>query len=509
MDELYYAGHIYGDFGVGAVHSRHGQLGNKTESGTEASLEYPGKAVMISTVALLILASNSYALPEAPFTAMCTAAEETTLPQIFKTPACNAQFDAVYAANDVAATHAWMVDNRLCFKEWAHFSWLAYAANQRKMADLAHHHQLYLLRERGMAGESCDTHSCLVEDVDQTLARAETTAISAEAMAHTDAFLDIVEQNTAFAEKMESAFAAVRPLCLLHFNLECIGAMNQALTWMYPRSYRLSADPPENLTYSMLTFTREVFKDDRTQKYAAHLARDLLRAIESEEYLAPDFLDFYSLAVQAFDEDYDRLWKFLAVYATRGAAWATGYQMVHADNQPIFAAFMVISSAMGYLDIAWFNSGRAWSYPAGTTTTCFQPKPYHFWMAGSFAYLLRQEGFSARTSKQVARLLGAMYEAGSTTMGRDPDLIYFVPMFDAIPNRARREVSHHALGALTGIDYQNPEAADFDSTLTRLIKESRAVPDMSEEELRRALESQPRRWQLWSDLVGFYETFND
>src|SRR5690606_5927022 len=138
----------------------------------------------------------------------------------------------------------------------------------------------------------------------------------------------------------------------------------------------------------------------------------------------------YPMMVRHFEGDYDRIWKFLIVYATRGAGWATGYKLVGVDNQPMFAAMMVVSSAMGYLDTAWFPTGRAWSYAGATENTCFQPKPYHYWMTGGFAYLLRQEGYTVRTAKQVARLLGAMYEVASDTMGRDPDRVFFVPTYD-------------------------------------------------------------------------------
>lgn len=447
--------------------------------------------------------------PQPPWQSVCAEAEAETLRHLFRTPECRAQFEDVFQSSDVASTHAWMIQNRSCIKEWAHFAWIAYAANEAKMADLAWLQQLYMTQERVGTLGTCADRSCLVQGVTATLERGEDTTIGDEAILHTNAFLDEVQQNTAFQEQMEKALAGVRPLCLLHLNLECSGAMTTALNWMYPRSYRLSREPPEAMTFSMLAATREVFTDTLTQKYASRMALHLLRAIEAGDYDSVGGEAFYPMAERFFEGDYDRLWKFIAVYATRGAAWATGYKMVHDDNKPIFAAMMVISSAMGVLDTYLDDVDSSWSYVANTSNTCFQPKPYHYWMAGSFAYLLRKEGYSARTSKQVARLLGAIYEVGSTTMGRDPDEVFFVPTFDPKVNRVRREVAHHVLGSMVGIDYRTPPSSDFDRALGRLMQASQPLPAYSDDEMRSRIADMPTRWRLWTDLTGFYETFRD
>ncbi len=438
------------------------------------------------------------AAPRPPWQAVCAATEAETLRHLFASPECRAGFFAVYDVSDVAETHAWMVENRSCFKEWAHFAWIAYAANDSKMADLAWEQQLHMARER-VGG-----------DVEATLVRGEATSIGSEAAELTSAFLDEVEENTAFQEQMETALAGARPLCLLHLNpIECPAAMTTALNWMYPRSYRLSREPPEAMTFSMLAATRAVFTDTLTQRYATRMALHLLRAIASGEDRAVRDEAFYPMAVRFFEGDYDRLWNFIAVYSTRGAAWATAHRMVHADNQPLFAAMMVISSAMGLLDTRMAGEGAVWSYVDASESTCFQPKPYHYWMAGSFAYLLRKEGYSEYTSKQVARLLGAIYEVGSTTMGRDPDEIYFVPMFDPKVNRVRREISHHVLGSEVGISFREPATPAFDGVLDRLMQESEPLPDYSEAEMREKIEDKPTRWRLWTGVTGFYEVFRD
>lgn len=426
---------------------------------------------------------------------MCSDMEAKTLDHLYKTPACKAEFEATFAANDVPTTHAWMVERKECFKEYAHFSWIAYAANEMKWAELSWTQQLHMLTER-------------IGDVDATLARGE-EPIGPVSAAITNSFLDEVETNTAFKAKMEQALAGAEPLCLLHFNRECIEAMRTALNWMYPRSYKLSVDPPEAMTFSMVALTREVFTDSLTQTYAVRLARELLSAVRTGAWRDPSFEAFYPMALRHFEGDYDRLWKFIAIYATRGAAWASGYKMVGPDNQPLFAAMMIISSAMGYLDTAWYATGRAWSYATAAETTCFQPKPYHYWMSGAFAYLLRKEGYSSRTAKQVARLLGAMYEVGSTTMGRDPDRIFFVATFDPEANRARREVAHHALGSTAGLAHAAPPVPRFDVTLDRLLQASQPLPPYSEDEMRRKIQDAPTRWSLWTKLVGFYDTFGD
>lgn len=440
-----------------------------------------------------------------PWYDVCAPMEQHSFRQIFVSDQCHADFEEAFASLDVAALRLWMRESRGCFREWAHFSWLAFLRQDPKMARLAWEHQLAMIAER------------VAPDLETLLVRGTTGEIGAEAVQHTTAFLDEVERDQSFKEEMEQAYAAVTPICLYHLDTQCVGAMKKVLGWMYPRSYQLPGPPRESFTFSMVPFYREVFRDVTTLRAASRMALDLLNAIEdggatrAPSRLVPS--DVMTMGLAAFDGDEDRFWKFMIVYATRGAAWATASALAHDDTRPLLAAFMVISAAMGVLDTAALPSGSPWSYPEGSVSTCFQPKPYHFWMAGGYAYLLRKEAYGARTSKRVARLLGAMYELGSTTMDRDPNAVFFVPTYHTLVNRARREVTHHYLGAELGAASaeasweRNPiDAAqlDFDATLLAMMEHSEPLPELTDADMLKQLEDAPTKWRYWTDLTGWY-----
>jgi hypothetical protein len=275
---------------------------------------------------------------------------------------------------------------------------------------------------------------------------------------------------------------------------------------MYPRMYAPDGSAGEHFTFSMVSTYRSVFSDTLTQKYAARLAAQLIDAVEIPGTKGAAALQpLYDRGLAAFEGDQDRFWDFMIVYATRGAAWAAAAPMVGDDNRPLFAAFMVISAAMGVLDTAADQAGTAFSYGAiAGGDTCFEPKPYHFWMAAGFAYKLKKAGYSAKTVELVARLTGALYEVGSTTEGRNPDEVYFVPEYDRKVNRVRRELTHHFLGAQLGLHAANPPPAAFDATLGRFLDASSPLPVMSAEEMTAKIQDDLTRWKYWTSLTGYY-----
>jgi hypothetical protein len=429
-----------------------------------------------------------------PWTDVCAPMEHASFRQIFTSDQCQRDFDAAFATLDVTGTRAWMSDHRLCFKEWDHFSWLAFLKHDSKMARLAWEHQLELARER------------LEEaDVVALLERGTTQEISPEAVAHTRSFLDQVELDQSFKDEMDQAQAAVTPICLYHLDPQCISAMNKALGWMYPRSYKVPGPPVQWFTFSMLPEFRSVFSDTETQRSASRLALEARRLVETAPDERLDADDLYSLGLRAFNGDADRFWRFMIVYATRGAAWATASKLAHQDTKPLFAAFMVLSAAMGVLDTDAMASGSPWSYGPGAHSTCFQPKPYHYWMSAGYAYLLRREGYGERTARLVSRLLGAMYELGSTTMDRDPTAVFFVPTFDTIVNRARRELTHHYLGAEFGLAAGSAAPTqDFDATFLEIMEASEPLPVLSDEEMATRIADNQTKWSYWTKLTGYY-----
>lgn len=422
--------------------------------------------------------------------------------QAFESPACQADYEAYLSGHSAEETHAWMKAHRGCFHEWTGFAWIAFSQADTKTAEIAWRQQLHVGDQRLLG--ACGDHECEVAAVAAELARAETVEIGAATKAHTEAFLDEVALNQKYADRMTKAYGAVEGICLYHLSVECISALRQAFDWMYPRMYDAEGDVGiEHFTYSMLPFYREVFEDTLTQRYAARWAARLLDAVESGEFRNPRGMPaLFAMGRAAFAGDEDRFWKFMIVYATRGAGWATAHRMVTDENRPVFLAQMVISAAMGVIDTAWAAAGAAWSYAGDKDSTCFQPKPYHFWMAGGFAYLLRKEGYSARTSELVARLTGALYEVASDTVGRDPDEVFFLPPFDQKVSRQRRELTHHYLGAQFGLD--TTAALDFDATLGRFMEASQPLPSMSEEDMREAIATPATRWRLWTRLTGYY-----
>jgi hypothetical protein len=427
-----------------------------------------------------------------PWYDMCAPMEQSSLRLIFASDQCQADFDQAFESMELPELESWMREHRDCFKEWAHFAWVAFMKNDPKMARLSWDHQLYMAKE------------LLHEDVEPMLERGLTGEIGAEAAQHANAYLDLVEQNTSFQDVMNQAYAAARPICIYHANLiECPAAMKKALDWMYPHQYRETDPPLGTITISMVPFYRIVFTDTRTQVLASKLALRLLRRIEAGEP-AVDGPTLYAMGLEEFEGDADRFWRFMVAYATRGAAWATSYKMVTDDNKPVFAAMMVVSAAMGYLDTIYNRSGTAFSYAQDAVSTCYQPKPYHYWMAAGYAYFLKRAGYSDGTSRLVARLLGAMYEISSTTYGRTPEDVFFVDTFDTKVNRARREVAHHFLGAQLGATPDAPPTQSFDATILALLDESQPLPDVSDAEMHRRLQDSATKWRLWTDLVGYY-----
>lgn len=426
-----------------------------------------------------------------PWDDTCAPMEQPSFRQIFNSDSCAEEFEVAFAASSVAEMQTWMLDHKSCFHEWAHFSWLAYLRHDVKMAELAWRHQITMLETR------------LGESTRMLLERGLTGQIGDEARQHTSAFLNEVEKNTSFDMQMQKAKDAVTPLCLLYFDALCIGAMNRTLDLMHPRSFRLDVKPREYFTFSMIPVYRELFADAKTQKYASRLALEILDRLKADS--GPKSGEtLYELGLKAFAGDIDRFMKFMIVYATRGAAFATAYQMVHADNKPLFGALMVISAAMGYFDTLRMPDARPWSYLPETVSSCYQHKPYHYWMAAGFSYLMEREGTPRRTAILVARLLGAMYELGSTTMDRKPEAVFFVPPYATIVNRSRREVTHHLLGAEFGVRALRPQVQDFDEAFQKIIEGSKPLPDLSDDEMRQKISDPVTKWRYWSGLVGFY-----
>jgi hypothetical protein len=442
--------------------------------------------------------------PGPPWHSTCNELSEKGFGLAFTSDGCKAEFLAVFQQGNLEGTHAWMKQNRTCFKEWAHFSWLAYERNDPQMAALGWYHQLYILNERLGAGAECENLECH-QDQARSIVQAGTSGqIGSAAVAHTTAFLNDVRKNEKFKRQMDRAYANVTPICLYHGNLECRSAMRRLLDLMYPRSYQLQTVPVENLTFSMVDTFERLFTDTQSQRYASAFALKIMDEINNGTFARIDGPKFFEMGLDAFNHDSDRFWDFITVYATRGAAFATAYQMVTDDNKPLFAALMIVSSAMALGDTALIEHGQSWSYIDQTDTTCYQSKPYHYWMSASFAQQLVRDGFSRETSILVSRLLGALYEVGSTTMGRDPDEIYFVPAFAPVVNRARREIAHHLLGSQFGADWRQTTEQDFDDFVLRFMQSSKPLPQLSEAEMRQRLKNDLERWKMWTSLTGFY-----
>jgi hypothetical protein len=465
--------------------------------------------MQVRVVLILIL---SFALPALaqeqipkgpPWNQMCEEFSGNGIRPIFASDACQEEFlDVYHRLSREKDIHTWMLEHRSCLHEWAHFSWLAVFMNEEKMSRLAWYHQMYLAKSRFLGGNSCDGDSCNADAVRAALQIGLTTEVDQAAIDHTNEFLDKVKQDTAFKDKMDKAYRAVDAICLYHGNFECKAAMKSALDWMYPHSYKLGSIPEETITFSMIETTRSVFTDTKIQKYASRFALELMKQIENRNTHLSE--SFYEMGLKAFDGDAERFWRFIVVYATRGSAWATGYPMVAEKNKSTFMALMVISSAMSVFDFHFGVHGEGWSYGNIATNTCYQPKPYHYWMTAGFSYFLTKSGYSVATAKLVARLMGALYEVGSTTVGRVPDEVYFVPTFHSKVNRARREITHHFLGAEFGTRPDPSTYMAFDQNISEFLQASRPLPDISDEEMTQKIKDPMTRWQYWTRLTGFY-----
>lgn len=281
-----------------------------------------GRGIAVLGLGLFAGAARADVRPAGPpWTEVCQDFEKESFPLVFTGAQCQADFTAFFAEHTAAETHAWMKERRACFHEWAHFAWISFAQHSPKMAELAWRQQLFVTEQR-LLGGTCADHACAVASVRTELGRAETLTIGAETQAHSRAFLDGVETDRKYEAQMNKAYAAVQPLCLYHLNLECVGALRQALDWMYPRMYAPDIVPAEHFTFSMVSFHRAVFADALTQKYAARLALQLLDAVERGARPAP----LHETGLAAFAGDQERFWNFMIVYATRGAAWGAAWR---------------------------------------------------------------------------------------------------------------------------------------------------------------------------------------
>ncbi len=457
---------------------------------------------------LTALATTSGA--RADYIETCDAMATGSLNPIFANDDCQKKFLDYQKTHTAWETSRWLMENRGCLQQWSNFAWLAAARRDPAMAELTWIQQLVFVESRAVGSggsQGCDSRQCLETKAKALFERGLTQKISDEDKALLNSELDRAQKDTTFKDRMQKALDTAGAICAYHQEgLECTNAMTTALKWMYPYAYTGPNSGPggsDSGTVSMLSFMREVFADDLIQKYASRLALRVMDSVAASSI--PTNENLYQLGLEAFEGDEARLFKFLAVYATRGAAWGALYQIAGPTNRPLLGAFMVVSVAMTVLDSRLLPDGRAWSYGPGQSTTCYQNKPYHYWMTASFSHLLLKAGYSEHVALFVSRLLGAMYEVGSDTFGRNPDEIYFLPTFDPKVSRVRREIVHHLSGARFGLA-PGPQAQPFDQLFAKSLACSQPLPKMSESEMKQKIKNDVTRWQYWTSLTGFYCT---
>jgi|GEM_PF-1577173 len=462
--------------------------------------------VAVSFTLSLFGMAHAQEYPRAPFFAACENMEASSFSRIFSNSSCEQEFISTLSTSTSAEVVRWLRSKRTCVREFAHFSWLAATVIDAKLQSVSWLQQLTLIGERLFPEKVCPDGVCNEQVIESYLTAMRGQPISDETKKHTNDFLAVVEQDQKFKPMMDKAYEAVIPICAYHSSLGCQSAMRWLLDQMYPRSYSTIINGyKESFTFSMVPSYRKVFTDELTQDRIIAAALIALQLSRQNLDRQTNHSVFFDIMASAFVGEEQRLWDVLTVLATRGAAWATATDMVRNDNRGTFAALMVLSAAMPLLDQRGLAQSKAWSYIADATTTCYQPKSYHFWMAASFARQLHNSGYSHHTAELVPVLLGAMYESGSTTYGRQPDDVFFVTTFDPIVNRTRRELTHHRLGAKWSIRPETLEKLSFDRELELFFYRSSALPNVSTEEMRRMISSPLKRWQLWTDLVGFYE----
>ena len=72
-------------------------------------------------------------------------------------------------------------------------------------------------------------------------------------------------------------------------------------------------------------------------------------------------------------------------------------------------------------------------------------------------------------------------------------------------NRTRREVAHHWLGALQGLDFTEVGAGGAsDYAYAGFLQRSEPLPEMTTEQMKEKIKDPLTRWQYWTKLVGFY-----
>jgi hypothetical protein len=464
------------------------------------------KLLFTISMACIFNSAQAETIPQAPFFATCNQLESGSFSRVFANIACEREFSTMFATASPEDAVIWLRGHRGCVREFAHFSWLAATVIDPKLQRLSWLQQLTLIGERLFPESTCSDGVCDEKLITALLNGLRGQSISAETIKYTSEFLDVVEQDQKFKPMMDKAYNAIAPICTYHSSIACSSAMKWLLDQMYPHSYSTVINgQKESFTFSMLPSYRKIFTDDRTQDLLIAAALDVLKLVQHSNDGNAPHATFFEIMTARFSGEETRMWDAITVLATRGAAWATATAMVRHDNRGVFAALMILSAAMSVLDQPELNRNSAWSYSEDTQTTCYQPKSYHFWMAASFAWHLQSRGHSQRTALLVSILLGAMYETGSTTYGREPDDVFFVPTFATIVNRARRELTHQRLGARFGVEPKVEASIKFDDELELFLSRSKSLPEVSAEEMKELISSPLKRWQLWTSLMGFYD----
>lgn len=110
------------------------------------------------------------------------------------------------------------------------------------------------------------------------------------------------------------------------------------------------------------------------------------------------------------DEIRKTILEILAVFSSRGAAWFK-HNLPNNDSSSL-KSILIITTAIQFFDkITYAIWGKQFSIPTQIKTSCYYPKPYHFWMAAYMAYdASYNERISQRGALVATHLLGAAYE---------------------------------------------------------------------------------------------------
>lgn len=242
----------------------------------------------------------------------------------------------------------------------------------------------------------------------------------------------------------------------------CTAGLRELADRMHPRMLG-------GYSYGMIDLYDELLTDSRFAQALPKLAQKIRARIRTgdptakdsaleSDYLADTVTSFSEIGLSA-EEARAYAWKWMAIYATRGASFSNFYLLLNEKQLGLAYSILTIASGVSALDQIRYRTAPAYTLPGMFKTACYYGKPYHFWMNAYFTRELMHEGYRASAASLASYLTGALYEFGSDTLGRDPKRALTEPVGSLYYLWLKTNLFFDAMGARFGRESVTPKIA--------------------------------------------------